>query len=360
MTQSPQPRLVRACRREILDRPPVWLMRQAGRYLPEYMAVREKVPFLELCKTPELAIEVSMQPLRRFGMDGVIMFSDILVPVEAMGLPLEFTEKGPYLPQPVRSATDVKRLGIPDPLEGTGFVMSVLDGLKRELTVYPDVALIGFAGAPWTLASYMVEGGVSRNYTEIKKMMLDEPLLLHDLLDRIARTVILYLNAQIEAGAQVIQLFDTWAGILPETLYRQFVLPYHQQVIEGLNRDQTPIILYVNGSRGILPLLAQSGADVISVDWLTPLSEAREVLGEEAVLQGNLDSNALFTRPEVLKPLVENMVLEGGQKGYIFNLGHGILPKTPVDNVQLLVDTVKSSASLFSKSQNGSFALQEI
>lgn len=339
---SAAPRLVRACFREPVDRPPVWLMRQAGRYLPEYRAVREQVTFLQLCKTPDLAVEVSLQPLRRFGMDGVIMFSDILVPVEAMGVPVDFPEKGPHLPLPVRSAADVERLAVPDPVEKTGFVMTVLNRLREALREQPDVALIGFAGAPWTLATYMVEGGVSRNFTAIKAMVYDEPERLHRLLDRIARTVTLYLNAQIEAGAQVVQLFDTWAGILPEALYREFVLPYHQQVISGLNRGAgVPVILYVNQSRGLLPLLGQSGADVISVDALTSLTQARTILGRDVVLQGNLDPNALFARPEVLAPMIDDMLAEGGTQGYIANLGHGILPQTPVDNVGLMVDRVK-------------------
>lgn len=337
-----QPRLVQACRREVLDRPPVWLMRQAGRYMPEYRAVREKVTFLELCKNPQLAAEVSMQPYNTFGMDGVIMFCDILIPPEAMGMDLDFTEKGPVLPNPLRSASDIDKLAIPDPLDKMGFVMDILKTLRGELVDHPEVGLIGFAGAPWTLATYMVEGGVSRNFTEIKKLMYDEPKLLHRLLDKLAQTVILYLNAQIEAGAQVVQLFDTWGGIVSRQHYREFILPYQQQVFDGINRDKAPAILYVNGSPNVLDLMGQAAADVISLDWLTSLGDARERLGNKFALQGNLDTNALFTRPDVLKPMVESMILEGGPQGYIANLGHGILPTTPMENVRLMVDTVKA------------------
>lgn len=337
-------RIVRACRGEVLDRPPVWLMRQAGRYMAEYRAVREKVSFLELCKNPELAAEVSLQPYRTFKMDGVIMFSDILVPPEAMGMQLEFTEKGPLLPVPLRTAADIEKLVIPDPVESTGFVMEILSLLKKELANEPDVGLIGFAGAPWTLATYMIEGGVSRNFTALKTMMYDEPALLHQLLDKLAQTVTLYLNAQIEAGAQVVQLFDTWGGILSRQHYKEFVQPYHRQVLEGLNRQQAPVILYVNGSPALLEMMAETGPDVVGVDWLTSLSEARQRVGSKIALQGNLDPNALFAQPEHLERMVRAMLLEGGNQGYIANLGHGILPQTPVENVRLFVDTVKASA----------------
>lgn len=341
---SPASRIVQACRGATLDRPPVWLMRQAGRYMPQYRAVREKVSFLDLCKTPELAVEVSLQPYQAFGMDAVIMFSDILIPPEAMGMRLEFTEKGPWLPEPLRSRTDIEALIIPDPTETTGFVMEILKSLRRELAGSPETGLIGFAGSPWTLATYMIEGGVSRNFTEIKRMMYDDPASLHLLLEKLAETVILYLNAQIEAGAQVVQLFDTWGGIVSRQHYREFIQPYQRRVIEGVNREQAPIILFVNGSANVLDLMAETGPDVISLDWLTSLSEARQKIGPGIALQGNLDTNALFARPEILKAQVESMLLEGGTQGYIANLGHGILPTTPMENVRLFVDTVKASA----------------
>jgi len=334
-----EPRLVKAAFGGTVDRIPVWMMRQAGRYLPEYMAIRNQTSFLGLCKDVDLAAEVSLQPWRRFGMDAVIMFSDILIPVEAMGMPLVF-EEGPHLPQPIRSRADVEKLSIPDPVEKTGFVMNLIKRLRSDLSGSPDTALIGFAGAPWTLASYMIEGGTSRNYTQIKAMMWNEPKTLHMLLDKAAQTVTHYLNAQIEAGAQVVQLFDSWAGIVDSNAYQEFILPYHQQVISGLKRQGVPVILYVNGSRGLLPLMMQAGADVISVDWLTPLAEAKQIIGASHAVQGNLDSNALFADPSVVVPMAQALAQTGGMTGYIFNLGHGILPKTPPETVKAVVDAV--------------------
>jgi uroporphyrinogen decarboxylase len=343
-TASPTPRLVRACRKDTLDRPPVWLMRQAGRYMPEYRAVREKTSFLDLCKNPALAAEVSLQPYHAFGMDGVIMFSDILIPPEAMGMEVVFGDGGPTFPHPIRSEADVDRLIIPDPVEKTGFVMELLRTLRRELASDPDTALIGFAGSPWTLATYMVEGGGSRHFAKIKGLMYENPSLLHRLLAKLTETVILYLNAQIEAGAQVVQLFDTWGGILSEEEYRHFILPYHQQIIRALHREKAPVILYVNNSRGLLPLLAEADPDVISVDPLTSISTARDRLGSRFALQGNLDPIALLGSPAVLEAQVTALIREGGNQGYVFNLGHGILPPTPVENVRLLVNLVKASA----------------
>jgi uroporphyrinogen decarboxylase len=345
LTPSPKsPRLVRACRKEKLDRPPVWLMRQAGRYMPEYRAIREKVGFLELCKSPDMAAEVSLQPYHAFGMDGVIMFSDILVPPEAMGMEVVFGDAGPTFPNPLQNTADIDRLIVPDPVEKTGFVMELLRKLKTELSNSPETALIGFAGAPWTLATYMVEGGGSKHFAKIKGLMYESPEALHRLLGKLSETISLYLNAQIEAGAQVVQLFDTWGGILSAEEYRRFILPYHRQIIDSLQRDQAPVILYVNNSRGLLPLMAEAGPDVISVDPLSSISEARNILGSRFALQGNLDPVALFAQPETLKPMVQSLLLEGGNQGYVFNLGHGILPPTPVENVRLLVDLVKQSA----------------
>lgn len=340
------PRLVRACRHEMLDRPPVWLMRQAGRYMAEYRAVRERVSFLDLCKNPELAAEVSLQPFRAFGMDAVIMFCDILIPPEAMGMTVDFADKGPQFSAPLRTKADIDKLVVPDPAESMGFVMDLLRRLRVELADSPDVALIGFAGAPWTLASYMIEGGVSKNFAHLKSLMYNDPQLLHQLLDKLARTVTAYLNAQIEAGAQVVQLFDTWGGILDETGYREFIQPYEQQVIEGLNREKAPVILYVNGSHHLLEAMAETGADCISLDWLTPLSEARRRLGENIVLQGNLDPIALLAKPDVLEPMVRAQIAEGGCQNYIVNVGHGLIPQTPPENVRLLVDTVKNWSRL--------------
>ncbi len=336
------PLLVRACRHEVLERPPVWFMRQAGRYMPEYRALRQKYSFLESCKNVDIATEISLQPYHAFGMDAVIMFCDILIPPEAMGMKLDFGDKGPCFESAIRTRADVEALSIPDPMDDMGFVMNLLSNLRRELANDPDTALIGFAGCPWTLASYMIEGGVSKNFAHLRRMMYDDPDLLHLLLDKLTQTVTAYLNAQIEAGAQVVQLFDTWGGILDRAGYQEFIQPYHRKIMKGLNRSQTPVILYVNGSAHLLELMAEVQPDVISVDWLTTLEEARQRVGNEMVLQGNLDPIALLTRPDVLEPMVRDMITQGGHQNYIFNVGHGLIPSTPVENVRLAVDTVKS------------------
>src|SRR5262245_45880356 len=298
-------RLLRACRFLDVDRAPVWMMRQAGRYLPEYRAIRGKTNFLSLCKTPELAAEVSMQPYRILNVDAVIMFSDILIPVEAMGMKLDIIEsKGPVLEDPVRSGQQIDKLIVPDPLERTGFVMDVIRLLRNELD--NEAPLIGFAGAPYTLASYMIEGGTTRNYTEIKRMMFANPRLLHSLLEKIAATVTDYLNAQIEAGAQVVQLFDTWAGDLSSGDYEEFALPYQQTIFEKLHRGPeglgVPAILYVNGCSQILEKMAESGANVLSIDWRIDIGEARRRLDsagfDTIALQGNLDPCALLGTQE--------------------------------------------------------------
>ena len=338
-----QPLLLRACYGEVLERPPVWMMRQAGRYMPEYRAVREKVSFLDLCKTPDLAAEVSLQPLTAFGMDAVIMFSDILVIPEAMGCPVRFTESvGPVFDHPIRTLGDIERLKGIDPNQDLGYVMKILGTLRAELSNTPQTALIGFSGAPWTLASYMIEGGGSRNFTHLKSLMWNEPQQLHRLLEKITTAVSAYLNGQIEAGAQVVQLFDTWAGILPLPLYQQFVQPYHQKIIQSLPTDRVPVILYVNNSPHVIDAILETAPTVMSVDTLTPLSTAvAKARPKNIAVQGNLDPTALFADPSVLEPMVQNLLQQGGDTGYIFNLGHGILPQTPVDNVRLVVNTVK-------------------
>ncbi len=340
-------RIVRACRNETLDRPPVWLMRQAGRYMHEYQAIRSGMTFLELCKDVDKAVEVSLQPYHAFGMDAVIMFSDILTIPEAMGMELVFTEnKGPQFPTPLRHVDQLNDLIIPDPTEKTDFVAKILKRLRTELKDDPDTGLVGFSGAPWTLATYMIEGGGSKNFTHIKSWMYNQPEKLHQLLDMLTEAVIAYLNMQIEAGAQVVQLFDTWGGILPAKQYREFILPYHQKIMNNLNRDKAPAILFVNNSRGLLDVVAEAQPDVMSIDHNTSLTDAREILGARYALQGNLDNNALFAPADVLKPMVESMVRAGGNTGYIVNLGHGILPTTPRENVKLVVDTVKSMATV--------------
>lgn len=341
-------RLLRACRHQAVDRAPVWMMRQAGRYLPEYRAVRARHDFLTMCQTPELAVEVSLQPYELLGVDAVIMFSDILVPVEAMGLQLELIESiGPVLSPTVRTTEQVEKLIVPDPLQKTPFVMETLRLLRRHLN--NAVPVIGFAGAPFTLASYMVEGGGSRNYAAIKGMMFREPALLHTLLDKIADTIILYLNAQIEAGAQVVQLFDTWAGELSTADYEEFALPYAQKVFTHLHRGPAgsgvPAILYVNGCSHILERMAASGADVLSIDWRIDIAEARRRLNaagfENIALQGNLDPCALLGTPETIAEGVQEILKKAGPVGHIMNLGHGIMPMVPVKNAQAFIEAAK-------------------
>jgi uroporphyrinogen decarboxylase len=343
-------RLIRACRRQEVDRAPVWMMRQAGRYMPEYRALRAKYDFMTMCKTPELAAEVSLQPYEILGVDAVIMFSDILVPVEAMGMKLDIVEsKGPVLEDPIRTEAQVEKLTVPDPVETMPFVMETIRLLRKRLD--RSAPLIGFAGAPFTLASYMVEGGGTRNYAEIKRMMYREPMTTHRLLDKLAETIILYVNAQIEAGAQVVQLFDTWAGELSAADYEEFALPYERKVFERIHRDHSgrgtagsnvPAILYVNGCSHILEKMVESGADVLSIDWRIDLAEARRRVGDRVALQGNLDPCELLGAPETIAESVKEILKKGGGLGHIVNLGHGILPMVPVENARAFIEAAKA------------------
>src|SRR5262252_10198337 len=334
--------LLRAARGEPVERTPVWMMRQAVRYLPEYRGVRANTDFLTLCKTPELAVEVSLQPYRILGVDAVIMFSDILIPVEAMGQEVRLTEqKGPELPSPIRSRDQVDRLAVPDPIEKTGFVMNIIQTLRRELD--GAVPLIGFAGAPWTLAAYMIEGGGSRNYGYVKRMMYSDPLTFHALLDKISDTIILYLNAQIEAGVQLVQLFDSWAGELSPNDYAEFALPYQQKIFEAINRNTVPTIMYISGSGTFLEQRATCGANVLSIDWRVNLADARRRVGSQLTLQGNLDPCVLLSTPDIILERARELIKIGGGQRHILNLGHGILPMTPVENAQAFVDAAKEA-----------------
>lgn len=315
------------------------MMRQAGRYLKDYRDIRQKVSFLELCKNVDLAAEVSLQPLRILGVDAVIFFSDILIPVEAMGVPVALTDKGPEIANPIRSLADVEKLRVPDPADEMPFVAAILRRLRHDLG--GQVPLIGFSGAPWTLASYMIEGGGSRSFAEIKKMAFSEPATLHSLLDKLASTVIEYARFQIEAGAQAIQIFDTWAGELTRQDYETFALPVTQRIFQEVG-NSVPRILYINGTSTILEAMASTGADVLSVDWRLPIGEARTRVGGRVALQGNLDPCALLGSTDSLLAAARRVLEEAGPSGHVFNLGHGILPTTPVENARALIEFVKS------------------
>jgi uroporphyrinogen decarboxylase len=331
---------LKACRGEKVDYTPVWLMRQAGRYLPEYQTVRANIDFLALCKNPELAARVTLQPVDILGVDAAILFSDILIPLEAMGMHLEFSEKeGPVLNEPVRSKSAVERLLIPDVEEDMRFVFDTIGILRRELE--NKVPLIGFSGAPFTLATYMIEGGSSKNFLHTKRLMFQYDSIFGYLMERLTDTVISYLSAQIKAGAQAVQLFDTWAGMLSPVDYKKFVLPYVRKAISELKKEGVPIIYFVNNCAGLLKEVKKSGADVTGIDWRIDISEAIRKLGKKMVVQGNLDPCALFLPKEIMEERVKDILWKGeSAKGHIFNLGHGVLPQTPVENVIALVEAV--------------------
>jgi uroporphyrinogen decarboxylase len=332
---------MRACRRQPVERTPVWFMRQAGRYMPEYRAMKERHTFLEMCKTPDLAVEVTLQPIRALGVDAAILFSDILIPIEAMGVRLDF-DPGPRIHNPVRTRADVEALRVPRPEESVPFVLEAVRRLRAELP--PDVPLLGFCGAPWTLANYVVEGGGAKEFTRMKQLFYEDPASAELLLDKLAATNAAYLRAQLEAGAQGVQIFDTWAGLLDPDDWARWSLPYVQKMIRTVRAApagaRAPIVYFARDTGSLLPLLQRSEADVLSLDWRVPLDEARRVLGDAAV-QGNLDPVALFAPwPELQRRA--DLVLDraGGRPGHIFNLGHGILVGTPVAHVQRLVEHV--------------------
>jgi uroporphyrinogen decarboxylase len=341
-TQSKKELFLGACRFEAVERVPVWIMRQAGRYLPEYQAVRAKSSFLKICKAPELAAEVSLQPLRVLDVDAVIVFSDILIVAEAMGMPLDVPDSGPVLSNPVRDAAAVARLRDFDPTRETRFVGDAIRRICRE--VGPDVPVIGFAAAPWTLACYMIEGQTRGDISLAKKMLHEEPELVRSLLERIAQATAGYLAAQIEAGAAVVQLFDTWAsGLTPEE-YVEFELPATQRVIDSVGREEVPKILFAKGSAVHLENMAKSGANVLSVDSATDLAEARARLGRKVALQGNVDSNVLLGQRAEIEKAVREAIEKMGGAGHILNLGHGILPNTPVENAKIFVESARRVA----------------
>ncbi|MGQ9570026.1 MAG: uroporphyrinogen decarboxylase [Thermodesulfovibrionales bacterium] len=331
---------LRACRGEKVEYTPVWFMRQAGRYLPQYQIIRSGIDFLTLCKTPELAAEVTLQPVEILGVDAAILFSDILIPVEAMGMSLEFSEKeGPILREPIRNKSSVDRLIIPDIEDDLSFVIDTIKILREKLR--DKVPLIGFSGAPFTLATYMIEGGSSKNFIHTKKMMFQNHRLFNYLMDKLTLTITAFLTGQIKAGAEALQIFDTWAGILTPLDYKKSVFPYVKKVISELKKEGAPIIYFVNDCAGILKEIKKSGADVIGIDWKIDMADAIKQLGKKIVVQGNLDPCALFLSKEEIEDRVKDILWKGeSAKSHIFNLGHGILPETPVENAIALVETV--------------------
>ncbi len=328
---------LKACRGEKTDYTPIWMMRQAGRYLPEYQAVRGNVTFLELCKNPDLCVEVTLQPIDLLNMDAAILFSDILIPMEAMGTPLEFHEgRGPIFPKPIRNQADLDRLHVPDPDEETGFVMDTIRLLRKELSV----PLIGFAGAPFTLATYLIEGGSSKMFWETKKMMFTAPELFHAMMEKITECTSLYLQAQARAGAQALQIFDSWAGVLAPCDFEEFALPYVKRIIADLNDTGLPIIYFANNGATLLDLSVSSGADVIGLDWRINIGDAIKRVGNKAV-QGNIDPFSLLLPEPKLKKRIQG-ILDGAKDahGHIFNLGHGINQFTPPAQAKLAVELV--------------------
>lgn len=338
-------RLLRALRREPVDCTPVWLMRQAGRYLPEYRAARARAGhFMALCQTPELACEVTLQPLERFPLDAAILFSDILTIPDAMGLGLSFSEgEGPQFARPLRSAADIARIGVPDPEVELRYVMDAVRLIRRELA--GRVPLIGFAGSPWTLATYMVEGGSSKDYAIIKGLLYNQPDALHRLLAVTAQAVTAYLNAQTAAGAQALMVFDTWGGILAPRAYREFSLAYMARIVAGLTRtaegQPVPVILFTKGGGAWLEDIAATGCDAVGVDWTVDLGDARRRVGDRVALQGNLDPAALYAAPDRIRQQVAQVLADFGPgSGHVFNLGHGIQPGVEPDAIRALVEAV--------------------
>jgi uroporphyrinogen decarboxylase len=327
-------RFLAACGNRPVDKTPVWMMRQAGRYLPEYRAVRANVDFLTLCKTPQLAAEVTLQPIDRFGMDGCVIFSDILVPLEAMGASVEFGDGGPTIKAPVRTMSDVDRLRVPEPAS-MSFVLDALRIVRGALS--GRAALVGFVGGPFTLATYLIEGGGSRSFAETKRLLYAEPAVMHALLAKLAETVSAYAAAQVEAGAQAVQVFDTWAGELAPDVFDLFAAPYHAAVLASIRRAGAPSILFVNGCAGKLASLARSGADVLSIDWRLDIGRARENLGAGIALQGNVDPAVLLTTPEAVTRHALAAMKAAGPVGHILNLGHGVLPPTPIACAQAFI-----------------------
>ena len=333
------PHFLQACRREPVDVTPVWFMRQAGRYMPEYRAIREKYSLLEICRQPELAAEVTMQPVRALGVDAAILFADILLPVIPLDLGLEFSKgEGPVIGRPVRTLEDVRGL---NPVHAEADLGYVIEGIRILRGALNGIPLIGFCGAPFTVASYLVEGGSSREFLKTKTMMYSAPEVFHALMEKLSVVLGDYLVAQIRAGAQAVQVFDSWVGALSPQDYETFVLPYSQKVLEAAKAENVPVIHFGTNTTTLLPLMKRAGGDVIGLDWRLPLDDGWSLLGEDVAVQGNLDPALLFAPlPEIKRRVYDILRRADGRPGHIFNLGHGILQNTPVDNVKAVVDMV--------------------
>lgn len=352
MTELKNDRFLRALLRQPVDVTPVWMMRQAGRYLPEYRATRTRAgDFMTLCQTPELACEVTLQPLERFPLDAAILFSDILTVPDAMGLGLSFEEgEGPVFENPVRNERDVERLHVPDPEGELRYVMDAVRLIRRELD--GRVPLIGFTGSPWTLATYAVEGGTSKNFARVKGMLFDRPALLHRVLEVLTQSVIAYLNAQVAAGAQALMVFDTWGGVLTPRAYREFSLNYMARIVEGVTREadgrRVPVILFTKGGGQWLEEIAATGCDGVGLDWTTDLADGRARVGDRVALQGNLDPCALYAGPERIREEVAAVLASYGKgTGHVFNLGHGIHPDVKPDHAAALVRAVHELSAAY-------------
>ncbi len=332
-------RFLQACNRQPVDVTPVWFMRQAGRYMPEYRAIREKYSLIEICQHPEIAAEVTMQPVRALSVDAAILFADILLPVIPLGLGLEFAKgEGPVIGSPVRTLDDVRGMKPFDAESDLGYVMDVIRILRGELK---DVPLIGFCGAPFTVASYIIEGGSSREFLKTKTMMYSAPDVFHALMEKLSIVLSDYLVAQIRAGAQAVQVFDSWVGALSPVDYETFVLPYSQKVLSAAKVEGVPVIHFGTNTTTLLPLMKRAGGDVLGLDWRIPLDDGWKLLGGDVAVQGNLDPAILFAPlPEIKKRVHDILNRANGKPGHIFNLGHGILQNTPVDNVKAVVDMV--------------------
>jgi uroporphyrinogen decarboxylase len=338
---------LRACRREAVERTPIWIMRQAGRYLPEYRAVRAKSDFLTMCKTPELAAEVTIQPVDLIGVDAAIIFSDILVIPESMGMNLELIEsRGPVFHNPIRNENDFNSLNEIDPLKDLKYVLDAVSLTKKELN--GRVPLIGFAGSPWTLLTYMVEGKGSKNFAEVKKLIYSNPELAHKLLDKISNAVADYLSAKIDAGVDAVQIFDTWGGMLSQSDFQEFSLNYIEQVISKIKRDKEPVIVFAKGVHYKIDKIVKAGADVVGLDWTMDLGKVRNDVGDKVALQGNLDPTVLYGSKEKIREEVKKVLAFYGEgSGHIFNLGHGILPNIDPENAKALVQFVKEESKSF-------------